>query len=110
LIDVPPSAIRDYLDRFKSEQRGYIANLICDGESFINAFDEPKIKVVLDVLSENCQMEFDRLLVLIREGKYEDLEELRRVRQHCIGVNKILEIIVQWKNKLDVFEKHIDKL
>lgn len=109
-MDVPPSKIREYVETFKPHQREYIANLICDGEAFINAFNEPKIKVVLDLISEQCANEFDGLFALIREGKYNEEEELRRVRQHCIGINKIIEIVVLWRNKLNTFDKHLDKL
>jgi hypothetical protein len=110
MVDIAPSQIREYIDKFKPEQREYIATLICDGEAFVNAFNVPEIKIITDVLSEQCHMEFDKMMALIKEGKYIEHEELRRIRQHCIGVNKIFEIIAVWKTKLDQFDRHLEKL
>ncbi len=110
MVDIAPSKIREYVETFKPQQREYIATLICDGEAFVNAFNEPKIKIILDLISEQCTKEFDELFTLIRECKYNEEEELRRVRQHCIGINKIMSIIVSWRNKLNTFEKHLEKM
>ncbi len=109
-MDVAPSKIREYVETFRPVDKDYIVNLIVDGEAFTNAFEDQSTGVILDLMSEQCRDELKSMLLLIRAGKYSDDEEIRKIRQHCIGINKIWETVSKWKNKLDVFDKHLKKL
>jgi len=108
--NIPRSKIRKYIDQQKPELREYLATVICDGEAFINSFEDPKVRPVLDVISEQIYMEFEKLLALVKDGKFIESEELRRIQKHCIAINATLRTLALWGDKLDTFEKHIEKL
>lgn len=110
MIDISQTKIRDYLDKFKPEVQEYVAHVICNGEAFINAFEDSKVKIVLEVMSETCNKEIEEMLNLIGEGKYNEEEELRRIRLNCIGIKKILDIVAVWGSKINSFNRHLEKL
>uniref|UniRef100_A0A6M3LQE7 Uncharacterized protein n=1 Tax=viral metagenome TaxID=1070528 RepID=A0A6M3LQE7_9ZZZZ len=109
-MDVSTTQIKRYLEKFKPELKEGIANLICDGEAFVNSFDAPSVKIVLEVISKQAHREIDQILALIREGKFNEDEEIRRIRQHCIGLNTILDIIVVWNSNLETLNRHLEKM
>ena len=106
-MDISQSSLRKYISKFRPELRESIARVICNGEAFINAVDSPNVKILLDVITEGVVKEIEQLINLIRDGKYENEEELRRIRQHCIGINKIDEIIRNWEVKLNTLDRHL---
>ena len=109
-MDIPQTKLREYLKKIKKSSREEVANVICNGEAFVNAIDSPSVQILLDVLSERVNSEFRELLILIREGKYEDNEELRRIRQHCIGISKMDEIVRDWEVRLNTLERHLQEI
>lgn len=110
MIDISKTKIRNYIDNFKPDVQEYVANVICNGEAFINAFEDSRVKIILEVMTETCHHEIEGMLKLIDEAKFNEEEELRRIRIHCIGIKKILDIIALWGSKINSFNRHFDKL
>jgi len=109
-IDISHTQIKNYLDNFRPHLREDIANILCDGEAFVNAFDTRSVEIVLEVISSHVHNSLNNMLSMIREGKFEDQEELRRIRQYCIEINTINTLIVHWNGKLETLNRHLGNL
>ena len=109
-VDISHTKIKDYIDKFDPNTAEVIAHLIVSGESFVNAFESREGEVLLESVSELIEREMRGMLNLIIEQKYEDKEELRRIRQHCVAIDRFYDLIRRWKKKVEEFETRINKI
>lgn len=109
-IDISHTQIKRYLEGFKPHLKEDIANILCDGEAFVNSFDTKSVGIVLEVISGYVHNSLNKMLSLIREGKHEDLEELKRIRQYCVEINTINTLIVHWNGQLETLNRHLKEL
>ena len=110
MIDLSKTKIGDYISKFDPARRENVVNTLLNGEKFINLFEGDEGRIFLDLISDKVSKELRGLFSLIREGKYEDLEELRRVRQHCIAIDTLRTMLIEWAAELRTFGKHANNL
>ena len=106
-IDITTTQIKRYLENFKPNLKEDIANILCDGEAFVNAFDTRSVEIVLEVISGHVHRELNDMLSMVREGKHNEVEELRKIRKHCIAIDTINTLIVQWNGQLETLNRHL---
>jgi len=109
-IDISTTQIKRYLENFKPHLKEDIANILCDGEAFVNAFDTRSVEIVLEVISGHVHNSLNSMLSMIRDGKFNDEEELRRIRQYCIEINTINTLIVHWNGQLETLNRHLGNM
>jgi len=110
LVNLPGADIRTYIDSLRPQMRGSVLKTICDGEAFINAFDSDKVKIILDIISAQIMREIESVMLLIKRGKFNKDEELRKIQVHCVGISKYVELVEDWENRLIKAGKHITKI
>lgn len=109
-MDISTTQIKKYLENFKEDRKADIANKIVNTEAFVNATDSPSVKILLDILSAKAWNEMNSMINIIDSGKYEEMEELRQIRRHCIGLSKIYGLIAEWNFNLNKLREHVEKM
>ena len=64
----------------------------------------------IDVISKTYESEFESLMNLIKQGKYEEREELLRIKSHCIALDKLNDVLRRWKQRLNNLDKHMENI
>lgn len=108
-IDIPPSSIKNYIENIKPVFRDAVVNAICDGEALINVFETAQGNTLLKIISDKIVREIDEMMNMIRLGKFDTTEELGRIRKHCIKINGLTEMVIDWGTRLDALERHLEK-
>lgn len=110
-MDISTTKIREYIEsQVKPNFREYVANAICDGEKLVNSISSPEGESLVNILSEHIDKEIRALLNLIVAKKYDDNEELRRIREHCIAIDRIMDVVKHWTVKLNELDRHLSKM
>jgi hypothetical protein len=99
-----------YLEGIKPNFQEDVANHIFAGSKLQEALESPEGQALVDVIGEIYQLEFRELMTLVKEKQYTKDEEVWRIREHCIALTKLNDVLIRWKSKLNKLQGHIDKI
>ena len=108
--NISPYQKLDYLKTINPKWQEFVAQQIYDGEKLEEALNSIEGQSLITIISNVYQSEFNSLMNLVTEKKYNEGEELWRIREHCIALDKLNDILRQWKGKLSKLNQHMEKI
>ena len=109
-MDIPTSKIKRLLSTRRPEIAETIANQLSIGGRLMDSVNTPEGQALIEVISSIYQSTFNDLMNMVVDKKYNKEEELWRVRELCIGLDKLNDILRHWRNHLQKLHQHLDAI
>jgi hypothetical protein len=99
--------VKSYIEGIKPNLRDAVLKAIIEGEGLSEVLQTEQGAIFMQILNDKLFREMDSMLGLVRSRKYETDDELRQIQKICIGINKLVELIVDIGSKLTALDRAI---